>query len=130
MKTVTSKDLCSDPSKLCQALNITKDSLNPVDMVTSYCFFVVDNESYSEDDIVTCTSIRIEGYWEESVLLPYRFYVKNNKNVSVLKKGNRKRKLLDKTKSLSYSKREKRWSSWSLEIKFCAVKLSDRKEDS
>ena len=59
---MTSKDLCSDPSKLYQALNITKDSLNPVDMVTSYYFFVVDNESYSEDDIVTCTSIRIEGY--------------------------------------------------------------------
>ena len=57
-----SKDLCSNPSKICQALNITKDSLNPVDMVTSDYFFIVDNMSYSEDDIVTCTRIGIEGY--------------------------------------------------------------------
>ena len=62
MKTVKSKDLCSGPSKLCQALNITKDSLNLVDMVTSYYFFVVENKSYSEEDIVTCKRIRIEGY--------------------------------------------------------------------
>lgn len=105
---VKSKDLCSGPSKLCQALNITKDSLNSVDMVTSDHFFVVKNVAYSEDDIVTCERIGIEGYGEESASLPYRFYVKNNKNVSVLKKGNRKRKLLEKVQSLSYSKKKKR----------------------
>ena len=105
---VKSKDLCSGPSKLCQALNITKDSLNSVDMVTSDHFFVVKNVAYSEDDIVTCERIGIEGYGEESASLLYRFYVKNNKNVSVLKKGNRKRKLLEKVQILSYSKKKKR----------------------
>ena len=107
-KTLKSKDLCSGPSKLCQALNITKDSLNSVDMVTSDTFFVVDNVNYSEDDIVTCERIGIEGYGEECASLPYRFYVKNNNNVSVLKKDNRKRKLSDKIQSLSDSKKKKR----------------------
>ena len=106
--TVKSKDLCSGPSKLCQALNITKDNLNSVDMVTADDFFVVNNVAYSEDYIVACERIGIEGYGEKSASLPYRFYVKNNKNVSVLKKNNRKRKRLDKIQSLSYSKTKKK----------------------
>ena len=37
------KDLCSGPSKLCQALSITKQDFNGVDMVESDEFFLQDD---------------------------------------------------------------------------------------
>ena len=48
-KPMKSKDLCSGPSKLCQALSITKQMFNEIDMVTSDEFFVQD-DGFAIDD--------------------------------------------------------------------------------
>ena len=76
--------LCNGPSKLCQAMNVTKHNLNAVDMTSSSNFYLAcDGLIYNDDDIVICKRIGISGYGEETASKPYRFYVRGNKNVSV-----------------------------------------------
>ena len=51
-KPMKTTDLCSGPSKLCQALSITKPLFNEVDMVTSDEFFVQDDGFFVDDEQV------------------------------------------------------------------------------
>lgn len=82
--TLKEHQLCNGPSKLCQALNINKNNLNALDLTTNKTFFLVDDNKtlYKENEIIICKRIGIEGYGAETASLPYRFYVKGNKNVS------------------------------------------------
>ena len=81
--------LCNGPSKLCQALQITKDDLNQIDMTTSDDFYVVDDghPPITDDQIVETTRIGIDSYGVEWASKPLRFYVINNKCVSVRNKN-------------------------------------------
>ncbi|GAB6170504.1 DNA-3-methyladenine glycosylase [Clostridium carnis] len=74
------KNLTNGPSKLCMALDITKeDNCKKV---------YIENDIYIEDgyvgnfEIVETTRVGIE-YAEEAVDFPWRFYIKGNKYVSV-----------------------------------------------
>lgn len=84
--------LCSGPSKLCQALALTKDSANKLDLARSDVFWVAEDEQdeegeaaggVPEDKIVVSTRIGIDSYGSESAKKPLRFYVLGNKCVSV-----------------------------------------------
>lgn len=77
------KDLCSGPSKLCQAFNITKESINEQDLTKSAEIWLEDGEDIVDNAIVTTTRIGIEGAGAESVMKPYRFYILGNIHVSV-----------------------------------------------
>lgn len=80
-------ELCNGPSKLCVALDITKQNLNAVDMGKSSVFYLLDDGVVIDDNkIVTCKRIGIDGYGTEWASKPYRFYVLNNKSVSVRNK--------------------------------------------
>lgn len=96
-KSLKTTDICSGPSKLCQALNITKHNLNGIDMATDKHFYLLDDnfigsrdqetkESHDQITIVNCKRIGISGYGEESANKLYRFYMKGNRNVSVVDK--------------------------------------------
>lgn len=96
------KELTNGPSKLCQAMAITKSSFNEVDLATSEDMWLQDElsdelkaiTSSSEQHLTattTLTSIEIvsgkrvgiEYAGEEAINKLYRFYVKGNKCVSV-----------------------------------------------
>ena len=79
--TLTSHQLCNGPSKLCQALNITKSNLNAVDLSSSNVFYVTD-DGYVAECIISCKRIGIDGYGKESAEKEYRFYLRSNKCVS------------------------------------------------
>ncbi|KAL4239684.1 hypothetical protein ACF0H5_000488 [Mactra antiquata] len=74
--------LCNGPSKLCQSLNIKKDSINKLDMCTSDQIWLEKNDTVCKDAIVKCKRINI-GYAEDWVDKPLRFYILGNKYVSV-----------------------------------------------
>ncbi|VDO94504.1 unnamed protein product [Soboliphyme baturini] len=77
------KDLCSGPSKLCQALSITKQAFDQHDLTTSLKLYLAeDGFSTTTDDIVACPRIGIE-YASEWAKKPWRFYLRENPFVSV-----------------------------------------------
>lgn len=80
-KTLKEKDLCNGPSKLCQALKISKDKFNKVDMTSSDEIWLEDGEDLPETKIVTGARINID-YAEEWAQKPLRFYILGNKSVS------------------------------------------------
>merc|ERR1712226_825642 len=107
LKTV--KYVSNGPAKLCQAFNITKDEFNckplnvdalsqdsyedsPIKTVSEISsdipklFFMksCDGEIDSSE-IVTSTRFGIDGCGKEAAALPFRFYVRNNVYVSVVK---------------------------------------------
>ena len=75
------KNLTNGPGKLTQALEINKD-LNGLDLFSDK-IYLEDNSS--DFNIVIDKRIGID-YSKEAVDYPYRFYIKDNSNVSVLKK--------------------------------------------
>ena len=81
-KPMKDKDLCSGPSKLCQAFNINKD-LNCVDLRDSEEIWLEDGDPVPEDNMVNSTRIGIEGAGPEWSQLKLRWYILDNKNVSV-----------------------------------------------
>ena len=81
-KPMKDKDLCSGPSKLCQAFNINKD-LNCVDLRDSEEIWLEDGDTVPEDNMVNSTRIGIEGAGPEWSQLKLRWYILDNKNVSV-----------------------------------------------
>lgn len=86
-KELRAKDLCNGPSKLCQSLAITKDNCNELDMTAEEAdLWVEDAPDLPEERIYTSTRIGIGGYGEYYASLPYRFYERDNDNVSVLDK--------------------------------------------
>lgn len=81
LSTYQKKNLTNGPGKLTKALNINK-SLNGKNLF--------GNELYLEDDssifdIITDKRIGID-YAKEAIDYPYRFYIKDNPYVSILKK--------------------------------------------
>lgn len=80
-KTLKEKDLCNGPSKLCQALKISKDKFNKVDMTSSDEIWLEDGEDLPETKVVTSPRINID-YAEEWAQKPLRFYILGNKSVS------------------------------------------------
>ena len=78
---VKERDLCSGPSKLCQAFNIDK-SLNCSDLTSSpHIWFEEPAEAAEDVEIVETTRVGIEGSGGAS--LPLRWYIKGNPHVSV-----------------------------------------------
>ena len=76
------KDLCSGPSKLCQAFDITKD-LNCVDLCNSDEIWVEDGDEIPSAQMVNSTRIGIEGAGPEWSQLKLRWYILDNIHVSV-----------------------------------------------
>jgi len=75
-------DLCSGPSKLCQAMEITK-KLDQVDLCDSEVMWVEKGDEAEQGQIVVTTRIGIESSGTESAGKPYRFYKMGNTHVSV-----------------------------------------------
>lgn len=78
--------LCNGPSKLCQALDMTKDSCNKLDLSTSNVLWLEAGTSIPESQVVIGKRIGIESAGEEWANKPLRFYVADNKFVSVFEK--------------------------------------------
>ena len=75
--------ICSGPSKLCDAMMMDKANTNQANLCSSSSIWLEEGDGVLESDIITSTRIGIEGYGQESVEKPWRFYVKANKHVSV-----------------------------------------------
>lgn len=82
--------LCNGPSKLCQALALTKESANKLDLAESDVFWMEEDEEdgireagVGESQVVVSTRIGIDSYGAEWAKKPLRFYVLGNKCVSV-----------------------------------------------
>ncbi|KAK7086531.1 hypothetical protein SK128_001238 [Halocaridina rubra] len=82
-KALKDHELCSGPSKLCQALNITKEICNKHDAVTSKVIWIERGTQVPESEIVISKRIGIDSVGPEWANKPFRFYVYQNKNVSV-----------------------------------------------
>lgn len=78
-------DLCNGPSKLCQAMNITKENLNKKDMATSNEVWIEEDpgDEKKELKIVTSTRIGVHSYGPDAASQPLRFYILGNRSVSV-----------------------------------------------
>ena len=80
------KDLCNGPSKLCQAMEITKD-LNCADLVVSDELWLETDDNDIDDKIVNTTRIGIGGHDKKWSELKLRWYVLGNNCVSVRDKA-------------------------------------------
>ena len=84
------KDLSNGPSKLCVAMNITKDLFNQVDLSVSKFLWLQNNlllsEEINQPKTVSAKRIGIDYAGEEAINKLYRFYLKDNKFVSVKSK--------------------------------------------
>ncbi|XP_031554200.1 uncharacterized protein LOC116291203 [Actinia tenebrosa] len=78
-------NLCNGPSKLCQAMSITKENINKKDMVTSKEIWIEDDPGNEgmELKIVTSTRIGVHSYGQDAASQLLRFYILGNKCVSV-----------------------------------------------
>lgn len=70
------KNLTSGPGKICRALNITRKD-NGTNLLGDE-IYILNAEKISDDSVEICKRIGIT----RSVDLPWRFYIKNNPNVS------------------------------------------------
>lgn len=76
--------ICNGPSKLCQALCITKAEFDQVDLCAPNSKLWLERGSSSvEDSIVVTTRIGISGAGEAAASQPFRFYIRGNQYVSV-----------------------------------------------
>ncbi|XP_064088056.1 uncharacterized protein LOC135202526 [Macrobrachium nipponense] len=82
-KPLKEHELCNGPSKLCLAMNISKDLCNKVDATISEEIWLEEGQSIPEGDIVIAKRIGIESAGHEWANKPLRYYVFKNKNVSV-----------------------------------------------
>ncbi len=82
--------LCSGPSKLCIAFDITKNSFNKVDLAASDDLWVSKGKCVPDSDVVVSARIGLDRQPEEWRLKPWRFYVANCRSVSVKDKVERK----------------------------------------
>lgn len=74
--------LCNGPSKLCQALNIKKETVNKINLCTSNSVWLENGESIDDNDVVSCKRINID-YAEDWIDKPLRFYIHENAFVSI-----------------------------------------------
>ncbi|XP_063790280.1 DNA-3-methyladenine glycosylase [Pseudophryne corroboree] len=84
-KPLKDKELCNGPSKLCQAFAFEK-SFDRRDLATDKSAWLEAGSSILEEDIASCARIGIgnAGEWTHK---PLRFYIKDNKYVSVRNKA-------------------------------------------
>jgi DNA-3-methyladenine glycosylase len=76
-------ELCNGPSKLCIAMNVTKDNCNKIDLTESERLWIEDDGGRIEaTQIVNCRRIGIASAGEEWAAKPLRFYVLSNAHVS------------------------------------------------
>jgi len=66
-----------------QALGIAKANGNQVDLITCDYLWIEDDETVDESKVVACSRIGIANYAQEWTEKPLRFYVRDNKCVSV-----------------------------------------------
>ncbi|KAM3917623.1 DNA-3-methyladenine glycosylase isoform 1-T2 [Leptodactylus fuscus] len=80
-KPLKDKELCNGPSKLCQAFAIEKN-FDRQDLVNDQSTWLEAGPEIPDEDIVCCARIGISnaGEWTRK---PLRFYIKDNKFVSV-----------------------------------------------
>jgi len=81
------KDVSNGPSKLCDALNITKENTNMKSLLDDDFIWLEDKETVDDKNIVTCKRIGIEGAGKPWSDLALRFYILGNKSVSVREKS-------------------------------------------
>ncbi|XP_018569191.1 probable DNA-3-methyladenine glycosylase [Anoplophora glabripennis] len=81
---IKSVNLCNGPSKLCIAMNITKQNANKLDLtdLLNDRLWIEDGPSINGGRIVNSTRIGIGPSAEEWVLKPLRYYILTNKSVS------------------------------------------------
>ncbi|XP_029640826.1 DNA-3-methyladenine glycosylase-like isoform X1 [Octopus sinensis] len=82
LKPIKEKNLCSGPSKLCQALDVTKETFNKEDLITSNRLWLSSGDTVEDSEIDISKRINITGD-EIWVNKPLRFFIKYNPYVSV-----------------------------------------------
>jgi DNA-3-methyladenine glycosylase len=91
-KNISLKNLTSGPSKLCQAMNIKKNTFDQVNIITSDEIWLQEimnpdkNTQENEFQIIKAKRIGIENAGEEAKNKLFRFYIKNNNFVSIKEK--------------------------------------------
>ncbi|XP_063930870.1 DNA-3-methyladenine glycosylase-like [Zophobas morio] len=76
-------DLCNGPSKLCMAMNISKDKCNKLDITESESLWLEDDgEAVEKPQIVSSSRIGINSSAGEWAKTPLRFYVVSSPHVS------------------------------------------------
>lgn len=79
--------LCNGPSKLCQSFCINKSEINyKLDLSVDENIWIEMGSDIRERDIISCKRIGIDRVGEEWAASPLRFYIKDNKFVSVILK--------------------------------------------
>ena len=86
------RNITNGPGKLCMALNITKDlnlkSILGNELYISDYYYKNNEKIYADDNFEIEIDKRINiDYAEEAKDYPWRFYIKDNKYVSVIKKN-------------------------------------------
>ncbi|BFZ02987.1 hypothetical protein BsWGS_06026 [Bradybaena similaris] len=76
------KEMTNGPSKLCQALQISKQVFNQIDLTSSDLMWLEKGDDVDSDAIISCPRINI-GYADDWKEKPLRFYVLGNYCVSV-----------------------------------------------
>lgn len=79
--------LCNGPSKLCMALDISKERFNKTDLTSSDILYVKNDKSVPDSDIVISKRIGLDKQPVEWQLKPWRFYVFGCSSVSVRDKN-------------------------------------------
>jgi DNA-3-methyladenine glycosylase len=95
-KPLKDHELSNGPSKLCTALDITKEKLNNTNMVLSNLFWIENTslKGSEEFSVVHTTRIGINSYGQEAAQKMYRYYILGNKHVSVRDKDVEKKMAL------------------------------------
>lgn len=75
-------ELCNGPSKLTQALCISKSDFDQQDLTLLESLWVEDRDNIVDDIIISCSRIGIDyaGDWSKA---PFRYYIQGRKGVSV-----------------------------------------------
>lgn len=83
-KEIKDTELCSGPSKLCMAMNISKSNCNNLNVCESdELYFEHDPEfDYGEMKVVETSRIGVDRAGVEWASKPFRFYILNNSYVS------------------------------------------------
>ena len=74
--------LCNGPSKLCMALDISKERFNKTNLATSDDFHLESGKSVQNSEIVVSTRIGLDKQPPEWKLKPWRFYILGCSSVS------------------------------------------------
>lgn len=90
-KNIQQHELCNGPSKLCISFDITCENCNKEDLCTSDIIWIEEGiDQVLEKDIISSTRIGIDSAGLEWASKLYRFYIINNKHVSVRDKEREK----------------------------------------